>query len=341
MAGRTPLSATVLICTYNRADLLRHTLAALRRVRSARPWDVLVVDNNSTDSTHQVVEQNVPLMPVPLRYLFEPRQGKSHALNTGMDQSSGAIIVFTDDDVRVGPRWLDAACAPLDEDAAIDYTGGPVRPLWAVAPPRWLDQTRGDLWGTLAILDYGVEPFLFEERKRVPLGVNMAVRRGLVDRIGGFHTGLGRRGRTLLGQEQQEFFSRARTAGARGLYVPWMELHHHVPAARLTKRYFRRWWFWKGIARARVDSMHRRTELGLDLSLVPYVARVPRFIWGLAPRAVLKWARAIHLGDRQTATRHEMECAYVLGYIRACWSRGASRSLEPAGTQREPASVSR
>src|SRR6185295_12354154 len=117
---------------------------------------------------------------------------------------------------------------------------------WETSCPPWLDQTRADLWGTLAILDYGAEPFAFEERRRVPLGANMAVRRSLVERIGAFSARLGRTARRLLGQEVPEFLARARAAGARGLYQPDMIVDHHVPASRLTKSYFRRWWFGKG-----------------------------------------------------------------------------------------------
>jgi glycosyltransferase involved in cell wall biosynthesis len=330
----------VLICTYNRAVLLSETLASLRRIRTRRKWDIVVVDNNSTDNTREVVERDGGTMPAPLQYLFEARQGKSYALNTGIDRSRGDLIVFTDDDVRVGPGWLDAACDALDGDPSIEYTGGPVHPLWGAPPPTWIDQQRSDLWGTLAILDYGPDPFIFEQRQRVPLGVNMAVRRSLIQRIGGFHPDLGRRARSLLGQEQAEFFSRGRMAGARGLYVPCMQVHHHVPQTRLTKDYFRRWWFWKGVARARVDAMHGRTELGLDLTTVPHIARVPRYIWGQAPRAALHWLQARSAGDLQAATRHEMEGAYVLGYIRSCWSR-ARRHRSTAGPRQETASVSR
>jgi glycosyltransferase involved in cell wall biosynthesis len=342
MPAPRPLSATVLICTYNRAALLREMLESLLAVHSARTWDVVVVDNNSSDETRQVVENLIPAFPVPLIYVFEGRQGKSHALNTGIELSRGEIIVFTDDDVRVGASWLDSACATLDEQPEIDYTGGPVRPIWGAAPPPWLDQRRGDLWGTLAILDYGTEAFVFEQRQRVPLGANMAVRRTLIDNIGGFDPALGRRGRSLLGQEQAEFFARARTLGARGTYVPAMELHHHVPRERLTKGYFRRWWYWKGVSRARVDAMHQQTELGLDLRAVPYVAHVPRFVWGLLLRAALHWASAAIRGDYMSAARHEMQCAYALGYVRACWNRDSRQRRVAAVTpRRETASFSR
>jgi len=341
MSRPGPLSASVLICTYNRADLLGEMLQSLTTVQSARTWDVIVVDNNSSDRTREVVETFATSFPVPLRYVFEARQGKSHALNTGIELSRGEIIVFTDDDVRVGPAWLDAACDTLDQQRDLDYTGGPVRPIWGAPPPRWLDQTRGDLWGTLAILDYGASPFVFEERHRVPLGANMAVRRTLIDRIGGFDPSLGRRGRSLLGQEQAEFFARSRFSGARGAYVPEMELDHHVPHTRLTKQYFRRWWYWKGVSRARADAMHQQTELGLNLRDVPYVAHVPRFVWGLLARAVLQWIGASLRRDPIMAARFQMQCAYAVGYVRACWDRTTRPSRAAVAVPRETASLSR
>lgn len=332
--GLTPLTATVLICTYNRADCLRDTLNSIRGICARRRWDVVVVDNNSTDATAAVLEEFAPRFPVPLLRLFEPKQGKSHALNTGLVHSTADVIVFTDDDVSVSPGWLEAACEPLDQDPALAYTGGPVRPLWGATPPTWLDQDRGDLWGTLAILDYGAEPFVFETRQRVPIGANMAVRRRLINRIGGFHPELGRRGSSLLGQEQAEFFARARAAGARGRYAPRMEVHHQVPAERLTKEYFRRWWYWKGVSRAIVDAMHGQTELGLHLDTVPYVARVPRFVWGLMVRSAGQAAVARLNRNERSWMRHQMHCAYAVGYVRSCWAR---RSL-PAPVPR-PASA--
>lgn len=318
------LTATVLICTYNRAALLAETLDSLHDLRTSRPWDVLVVDNRSTDGTAAVVTSRVASYPVALRYAFEPRQGKSHALNTGLSLTDRDVVVFTDDDVRVEPGWLDAACAPLEQEPGIEYTGGPVRPLWAGAPPSWFDLERPQLWGTLAILDYGPDPFVFEDRRKVPLGVNMAIRRRLVERIGGFHPAFGRTGTSLLGQEQAEFFVRARAAGVRGRYAPAMAVRHVVPAARLNKEYFRRWWYWKGVSRSRLDCLHQQTETGLDLRQVPHVAGVPRYVWGALPRTAWEWLRATVTRDRRAAAVHEMHVWYTVGYIRARLARRAS-----------------
>lgn len=314
------LDATVLICTYNRARRLGETLDSIARNRTdpARPirWNVVVVDNNSSDDTRSEIESRIGGYPVELLYLFEPTQGKSNALNTGLASTHAAIIVFTDDDVRVGDGWLEASCRPMLDADAIDYTGGPVFPIWEQPRPKWLDERRSDLWGTLAILDYGGERFVFEERRRVPLGANMAVRRSLIDRIGGFDPQLGRTGDSLLGQEQAEFFCRSRAIGARGLYVPEMALHHHVPARRLTRAYFRRWWFWKGISKSRLERRHPVTELGVDLARVPKLAGVPRFMFGSAARDGLGWLAALASGDPADRMRHEMMLCYFAGYLR-------------------------
>lgn len=306
----------VLIATYNRAALLGPTLDSLASTRTTLQWEVVVVDNNSTDDTRRVVEERIGLYPVPLRYVFESRQGRSSALNAGIAATTAPVIAFTDDDVIVPPGWLEAGCRPLIERKDIDYTGGPVRPLWETPCPPWLEMSRSDLWGTIAIQDHGSEPFVYEDQQRVPLGANMAVKRSLFDRIGVYRADLGRTSsRKILGQEVPELLSRARAAGARGLYVPAMEVQHHVPGARLTKKYFRRWWYGKGISRASLDRMRPVTELGLDLTTVPRLAGLPRFMWGDAVRDLASMVRAWIARDAGTRARHEMRLAYFGGYL--------------------------
>ncbi len=319
-------TATVLICTYNRADALASTLDSIASTANDSPfdWEVLVVDNNSTDGTRHVVESRAAAYPVRLRYLFESRQGKSNALNTGMRDSSAEVIVFTDDDVNVPAGWLDAAVTPLLERADVDYTGGPVRPMWRGTPPSWLEPS-GNLGGTIAVKDHGPEAFIFEDEKKTPLGVNMAVRRSLIERIGGFRPDLGRSGASLLRQEQAEFFYRSREAGARGLYVPRMVLDHEVPASRLTFEYFRRWWYWKGVSHSRLHRIHGRTELGVELSQAPHLAGLPRFIL----RSLLRHLAGAALGaltlNRSRIARECLKIAYAIGYIRE-HRRSARRS---------------
>ena len=322
------LDATVLIATYNRAAFLDRTLDSIRalRLRAGRSWETIVVDNNSSDGTRQVVERHARDFPVPLHYLVEGRQGRSSALNTGIAASAGAIIAMTDDDVRVEPQWLDTVCDALEAASpAIAYAGGPVRPLWESPPPRWLDLTRGDLWGTIAIQDHGDHMFVYEDARKVPLGANMAARRTLFESAGTFRADLGRTsGRWLLGQEVPELLLRARAKGFRGVYLPSMQVHHHVPSSRLTPAYFRRWWFGKGVSRAALDRLQPVTELGLDLRVTPHVLRLPRYMYGSALRDAAGYVLNRLRGRTAEAFRHEMMLAYFAGYARARWSPSAA-----------------
>ena len=308
----------VLIATYNRAALLADTLDGLAqsRVPASLTWEVVVVDNNSSDDTRAIVVSRQDGYPVPLRYVFERRQGRSAALNAAMAITTAPYFLFTDDDVRVAPEWVAAGAAALAE--GWDYVGGPVEPIWEVPPPDWLDLTRGDLWGTIAILDYGNNRFAFEERQRVPLGANMGACRSLVQRIGGFRTELGRSsGKRVLGQEVPELLTRARAAGLRGLYVPEMAVQHHIPASRLTPQYFRRWWAGKGYSKAIFEAMQPVTEMGLDLRRVPHIGALPRFMLGDGVRDLLALVRAAWNGDRTERFRREMRLAYLAGFISA------------------------
>lgn len=323
--------ATIIISTFNRAALLARTLDSLAALPPGvpAPWDVLIVDNNSSDDTAEVVARAATTFPVPLRRIFEPRPGKSIALNTAMAETAADVIVFTDDDVQVPAHWLDAAVAPL-LSAGHDYTGGPARPWWETGPPAWLNLS-GRLSAPLAIVDYGPERCIFEERGAIPLGVNMAVRRSLIDRVGGFNPKLGRSGKSLLGQEQAEFFHRSRAAGATGLYVPEMWVEHFVPASRVTLRYFVRWWYWKGVSQRRWHGMHGSTETGVDLSRTRRLFGVPLYILRALARDVFRLLGSLVRGARYDAVVSACGVAYAAGYAREAWG---SRYEKEAGRDR-------
>jgi GT2 family glycosyltransferase len=247
--------------------------------------------------------------------VFERRQGKASALNSGLAASSADVVVFTDDDVEVEPGWLDAGVRPLLDRADIHYTGGPVLPLWEVPPPSWIDSPSAAFRGPLALLDYGPEPFIFEERCRIPVGANMAVRRRAIQQVGGFREDFDRRGASLFGQGQAEFFFRTRAAGLKGQYVPAMRLRHHVPASRLNPQYHRRWWYWKGVARGRMEAWHPVTELGLNLTAVPRLLRLPRFMWRSAAEDAAGWLGACLRRDASRRLEREIRLAYAIGYF--------------------------
>ena len=321
---------SILIATYNRAAMLGDTLATLARLQPRAPWEVIVIDNNSPDSTREIVERAMPAFPVPLRYAFEREQGRSAALNCGFRLAQGDIIVTTDDDVRVEPDWLNRIEAGL-ESQQCDYVGGRVLPLWGAEPPRWLPKTNGQLWAVIALLDYGRAPLQFG--RRVPLGVNMAMRKSAIDRVGGFDPRIGRKAGTLLGQEVREWCLRAHAAGLTGFYIPDLVVQHIIPADRLTKQYFRRWFYWRGISRAMLYAetgldMEKPEQTTLDFSAVPHIAGVPRYMFRSAAKALKDAIAAAIKGNAIASFDRELWLWFFAGVVKQRW-RDRQRAIAP------------
>jgi glycosyltransferase involved in cell wall biosynthesis len=322
---------SVVIATHNRAADLRETLKSLAGLQPDGPWEVIVVDNNSPDNTREVVGDAAPTFPAPLTYLFEREQGRSPALNTGIRAARGEIIVTTDDDVRVAPDWLNRAAEGL-ERLGCDYVGGRVLPIWGGPRPSWLPDHGGRHWAVIALLDYGPRPIEFGTR--VPLGVNMAFRRGAFDRAGLFDPHTGRRAGTLLGQEVREWCIRARQAGVHGWYVPELALQHIIPASRLRKDYFRRWFYWRGISRALLYErsgldMEAPEQTTLDFTTVPHVFGVPRYLYRKAVKTALQWIGDSCRGRGLQAFEHELWLCFFAGIVRQRFrdSRAARRAV--------------
>jgi glycosyltransferase involved in cell wall biosynthesis len=309
---------SVVIATYNRAADLRATLASLATLRPQGEWELIVVDNNSSDDTRAAVAEAARTFPAPLRYAFEPAQGRSPALNAGIRLAAGEIIVTTDDDVRVEPDWLDRAAEGLAR-LQCDYVGGRVLPIWEAAPPPWLPDRGGKHWAVIALLDYGAQPIEFGTR--VPLGVNMAFRRDAFERAGVLDPGTGRKAGTLLGQEVREWCIRARAAGLRGFYVPELVIRHIIPASRLNKKYFRRWFYWRGVSRAMLYEksgldMEAPEQTALDFATVPHVLGVPRYLYRKALASAADCIKASLRHDRAAAFEHELWVWFFAGIVR-------------------------
>ena len=328
---------SVVIPTYNRAPELRETLRSLATLAARDPWEVLVVDNNSSDETREVVLDAAPQFPVPLHYLFEAEQGRSAALNAGIRRSRGRVIVTTDDDVRVQPDWLERCGAALDT-LQCDYVGGKVLPVWGAPRPAWIPDHGGKQWAVIALLDYGPDsiPF-FTQAHRVPLGVNMAFRREAFDRAGLWDNRVGRKKGTLLGQEVREWMARARGAGLRGAYAPSMVVHHVIQNDRLNKRYFRRWYYWNGVSRALLYrhswiDMQAPESTDVDFSRVPHILGAPRFFYRKAPRELGRMLMNTCRGDRVQAFDAELWLWFFAGVLRQRWA-DRHRARPPAAAR--------
>lgn len=290
---------SVVICTYNRAISLTECLRSVvdACVESAAPVEVVVVDNNSADATPAVVAAAAAGGAVPLRYVFEGRQGLAQARNTGIAAARGALVAFTDDDVVVAPDWIARLLEAFADDTVMAL-GGPIAPRWEGAAPRWM---AAEFHRHLAILDLG------EERRRLThadiWGANFAVRSEAFVRHGGFRVDLGRIGEQLFAGEESEFLSRLIAAGERVDYVPTVRVEHRIGGERLHRRYVLRHELYRGLLNGR---HHHHPGL-------------PR--WSV--RQLAEATAAAALPGRHWLTRL-VRLAYWLGFCMGCLSRGVS-----------------
>ena len=331
------MDVSIIICTTNRAEDLRETLSSVARVRQPGRVELLVVDNGSTDQTQQVVEEAARQCRFPVRYLFEPEAGKYAALNAGIKAASGRIIAATDDDARVEADWLERAVDGVSRYGC-DFVGGRVRPIWGGPKPAWLSENNGLYTKVIALLDHGDCVREFGRGISWPLGVNVAYRREVFERVGLFDNRLGRKAGTLRNQAQREWHLRARAAGARGFYLPDMLVHHMVVRERLQKQYFRRWLYWHGISRAMLFQQRGFDMEEPELEHPPHAGArqlggVPVHLYVKALRTVrsLLWHTAV--GHSAIAFEHELWLCFFAGVARQRW---ADRRLPVAAG---PASV--
>jgi glycosyltransferase involved in cell wall biosynthesis len=332
-------SLTVLIGTYNRASLLRETLAALQEMTPPRECalDIVVVDNNSSDDTAAVVRAGAGRR-FPVAYLFEPAQGKSFALNRGLSHAAGDVIALTDDDVLPAPDWAARIVEAFRESDAT-FVFGKVLPRWERTPPPELLTDRAQaIWGPLAIVDYGDAPLAYRPEslgQRLPIGANLSILRSALMTIGGWRTDLGKVNNTLIAGEDHEIFARLRRHGLyRGVYDPKIVVRHHVPGSRLTRRYFRQWFYWHGKTRA---LMLHDLYPEIDFARARTVAGVPRFLYRQTLEQCLRYVRTLGRRDALAVLHEELHTIQHAGLLLECWRRFArDRTARRRGTGTTP-----
>ncbi len=232
---------SVIIATHNRCASLGNVLKGLLE-QDGFPLDIdyeiIVVDNNSTDETKHVVESFMDKTGNRLKYFFDPVRGKAHALNCGIRESKGEILVFTDDDVIVDNKWI----FYIDEafkKFPIDAMGGRVLPVYPQATPSWVRDNNELLRCLVVRHDYGGGIKCYDESMASFVGSNMAIKRRLCigkylfeDKLG---VGTGRRG------EDTEFFRRLRETGKKILYCGKALVWHPVDRGKMTLKYIAQW----------------------------------------------------------------------------------------------------
>lgn len=216
---------TLGIPTYNRAEILKKTLLSLQTLKSpSQGFEIIVIDNNSSDHTRQVCEKYLPSNG---RYIPEGKQGVSHARNRVFEEARGELIAFTDDDGSPAEDWLleleKVALAHPDSGLFMGRTENE----WEVNPPHWYkpDSMHKIVFNYSCDMGHAVVEIPLD---CYPAGPNMAFRHWVYDKIGGFNPRFGILGGKKIGGEEIDFAWRAKRHGIKGHYTPYALVHHRV-----------------------------------------------------------------------------------------------------------------
>jgi glycosyltransferase involved in cell wall biosynthesis len=284
---------SVVISTYNRGPVLPAAIESILRQNAPEvSYELIVVDNNSTDDTRQVVESFSTRSNV--RYVFEAKQGPSHGRNAGIANARGRIIAFTDDDVRPASDWLSNIKRAFNNNPEVECVGGKILPSWPIA-------------------DYG--PGTIHSAPNTPIcwsTSNIAFRSVVFDRIGGFSG-------TFMRCQDRELMCRFMREGGRMMYTPDVVVTAEVIAERLTKAYHRKWHMTTGKYHA---LMRLYEHMGPDgrIQAEPLetvrLFGAPAFLYREWINESAWWLREVVRRRESLSFKHENRMRYLLAYIK-------------------------
>ncbi|MBI5117418.1 glycosyltransferase [Candidatus Poribacteria bacterium] len=298
---------SVIISTYNRAGMLeRAMLSVLCQDFDANRFELIVVDNNCTDSTKEVVCRVKDTHKAHvIQYLVEPVQGLSAARNAGVGAATGELVAFMDDDSEAEPGWLSELWRVYHAFPDAASVGGRILPEWVGGRPDWLPPVAE----TLSRLDLG------EEIKEIPFpshpfGGNLSVRKDAFERVGGFSIALGRKKKGYLSNEEKDFYHRLAEAGCgRVFYAPKAIVFHKVFRDKITPRYLLSRFYWQGVSDAICEyQMNRPGRSRLFGNALTRIGKILKVTYQLVRRDIL--------GERGETLTTVIVLAYELGQLR-------------------------
>jgi glycosyltransferase involved in cell wall biosynthesis len=231
------LKISVSICTWNRAKLLDNALNKMGNLNIPKDvdWELLIINNNSTDCTDEVVVKHSTNLPI--KYLLEPQPGKSFALNKAIENAEGDYMLWTDDDALVDSDWINAYCEAFRARKDIAIFGGPVQAKFEGNPPKWINVVEEKIPFVYSILECkdGATELTPDN---LPYGINFAIRMS-EQRKYHFDERLGPRPNSALRMEEWELMRKMLSDGAKGVWVPEALVTHHIPQNRISLAYVR------------------------------------------------------------------------------------------------------
>jgi len=293
---------TVIICTRNRAKSLDRTLDTITRARHPKDgdWELIVVDNGSTDETQQVIASYGSKLPI--RSVIETKPGLSHARNRGVDEASGEFIIWTDDDVGVNDTWMEAYLKAIEANPKAAVLGGKIFPDLDEPETDWFRRNLDRLGELAAHRDFGDKPLLFDPANGIePFGANFAVRakeqrQFRYDPNRGLEPGNERRG------EEVDLVARILAQGHEGVWVPESTVRHYITRQRQTVDYVKAYYSSQGQTLG-LDEYNRSasTVFGAPLSVWAKAAIYNACCLVMRPINERLWVRSLIGSSVQTA----------------------------------------
>jgi glycosyltransferase involved in cell wall biosynthesis len=247
-----------IICTHNRDDYLGAAIDSLF-AQECDDFEVLVVDNGSTDRTKEVIESRLP--HPRLKYVYEPVLGLSVARNTGAKETTAPILAYLDDDAEASPQWLRVLIEAYNSNQKLAIAGGKVILIWpdGITPPKWISP---DMAAGLGAYDLGDRVVYIDKPGLTPRGLNYSIRRTFLEQMGGFDANLGRIGKKLLSNEELYMTELALQHGWQVAYLPDALAAHNVAPERLKPGWFLRRSWWQGVSECYREEVAGRTGIG-------------------------------------------------------------------------------
>lgn len=281
---------TVIICTRNRAVQLRRVLNSFSSLKSAKgeAWELLIVDNGSTDETPSVIEEFADRLP--LRRVWQPEPGLSNARNAGVAAAKGDYICWTDDDVEVDPNWLAAYARAFHRYPDGTIFGGVVEPVYEAPPPLWMIENGDLLVDLMAKRDHGpVERRMPTEQHLLPYGANFAVRTA-EQRQFVYDPKLGvSPNQKRLGEESTVLMAIAALGGAY-YWIPSSRVRHLIPSARMSLDYIKIYFHSSGETWAYLSANGGQPIMGSPIPVKgSKILGVPAWLWYRSLRPIFAY----------------------------------------------------
>jgi glycosyltransferase involved in cell wall biosynthesis len=234
----TTFKVSAVICSYNRARFIIKAVDSIfNQDFDKQLYEVIVVDNNSTDDTVTLLEQYKREHPdYNFRYYIEHNQGVAYTRNRCAREAAGEIVAYLDDDSMAQEGWLSDIVNYFDAHPDVYSIGGKITPYFLTGIPGWYSKY---FFGLVGNFDQG--PVIKQlTGVRYPCGANMAFRKKVFEEVGYFNTDLGRKGAGLLANEEKDLYLRILQRGKKVFYLPGAVVLHAVEANKFDKAYVRR-----------------------------------------------------------------------------------------------------